>query len=120
MPTGPANAPDTDMNAAPGNSREPVASQATPRVYLSALTGGRRPPRATSSTSGTQTAGVAVNHGSPMSTTSTCPASVAAGPTTSAGFRQPKVTVTSARTDGPSTAPVSTSTPLGTSTLTTT
>src|SRR5262245_48141865 len=120
MPVGPASAPATDISAAPGKSDEPTARPITPRVYLSDVGPGRGHQRVKSESSGSQTAGGASNHGSPMSTTSTSPATAAAGPTTSAGFRQPKVTVTSAFTAGPSTAPVSTSTPLGTSTLTTT
>ena len=66
------------------------------------------------------------SHGvSPMSTSSTSPASSAAGPTASAGLSAPKATVTSARTargrpaSVSGTWPVSTSTPLGTSTATT-
>src|SRR3954454_23316785 len=116
MPDGPASAPDVESNAAPGKAIEPVASPATPRVYLSEFTCRDGHQRATSARSGTQTTGGASSHGRPMSTQSTWPASGAAGPTTRAGLRQPKVTVTSAETAGPSTAPLSTSTPLGTST----
>src|SRR4051812_4967492 len=119
MPIGPASAPETDMRAAPGNACEPVARPTTPRLYLSDtgdVVGHHRPM---SLSSGTHTAGRAASHGSPMSTRSTCPAYSTAGPTTSAGLRQPKATVTSARTAGPSTWPVLTSTPLGTSTATT-
>src|SRR4051812_36293295 len=119
MPAGPASAPATDISAAPGNPREPVASPATPRVYLSETAPRWGHQRAMSVASGTQSTGGATSQGRPMSTTSTSPANGAAGPTIRAGFRHPKVTVTSARTAGPSTAPESTSTPLGTSTLTT-
>src|SRR5919197_1493009 len=90
-----------------------------PRVYLSSSGRGRGHQLAMSGAPGTSIAGSLVRYGrSPMSTSSTIPACVAAGPTTSPGFRQPKHTVTSARTAGPARAPVSTSIPLGTSTAT--
>ena len=54
-----------------------------------------------------------------MSTTVTEPARDRPGGTTSAGLSTPKHTVTSAATASPATAPVSVSTPLGTSTATT-
>src|SRR5262245_755463 len=106
MPVGPASAPATDISAAPGYAGDPVATPTTPRVYLSDVDSGRGHQRVRSESSGSQTAGGASSHGRPMSTTSTSPASAAAGPTTRAGFRQPKATVTSALTAGPSTAPV--------------
>jgi hypothetical protein len=54
-----------------------------------------------------------------MSTSSTVPACPAPGSISSPGLIAPNVTVTSARTAGPSTAPVSASMPLGKSTATT-
>ena len=54
-----------------------------------------------------------------MSTSSTAPACPAPGSISSPGLSAPKVTVTSALTAGPSTAPVSASMPLGRSTATT-
>src|SRR6476660_2397464 len=117
MPTGPARAPETDSTAAPGYVAEPVAPPTTPRVYLSPPGPGCGHQPATSVASGTRSAGPVRSHGSsPMSTRSTSPAQGAARPTTSPGLRAPKVTVTSAATASPSTAPVSTSMPDGTST----
>src|SRR5690606_18477619 len=118
-PAGPANAPATESNAAPGKPAEPVARPATPRLYLSAAGSGPRHHAAMSSRSGSQAAGSPSGSDSPMSTMSTRPASGTAGPTARAGLRHPNVTVTPARTAGPTTAPVSTSTPDGTSTATT-
>src|SRR5689334_12533610 len=92
----------------------------TPRVYLSEVGPGCGHHCATSAESGTDSAGSARMAGpSPMSTSSTWPQCTAAGPTTWAGLRQPNVTVTSAVTAAPGTSPVSTATPLGTSTATT-
>ncbi len=54
-----------------------------------------------------------------MSATSTTPASVAPGRSTTPAFGAPNVTVRSARTAAPATAPVAPSTPEGTSTATT-
>ena len=56
----------------------------------------------------------------PMSTNSTTPAWPAPGSMSSPGLMRPKVTVTSARTAGPATAPVSASMPDGRSTATVT
>ena len=53
-----------------------------------------------------------------MSTNSTTPAWPAPGSMSSPGLTAPKVTVTSARTAGPATAPVSASMPDGRSTAT--
>src|SRR5919107_5904582 len=120
MPVGPAHAPATDSTAAPGYCAEPVATPTTPRVYLSDCGPGSGHQAAMSSASGTRTAGSAMSVAPrPMSTSSTCPDRAAAGPTTCAGLRQPKVTVTSPVTASPGTSPVSTATPLGTSTATT-
>src|SRR5689334_24365215 len=120
MPVGPASAPLTESSAAPGYLAEPVAMPTTPRVYLSDSGPGTGHQPAMSAASGTRTAGSARSAGPrPMSTSSTWPQRTAAGPTTCAGLRQPKVTVTSAVTTSPGTSPVSTATPLGTSTATT-
>src|SRR3712207_6245449 len=120
MPVGPASAPVTDNTAAPGYVADPVATPTTPRLYLSEAASGRGHHETMSDASGTRTAGVACSVAPrPMSTRSTWPVRAAAGPTTCAALRHPKVTVTSACTALPGTSPVSTATPLGTSTATT-
>src|SRR5947209_13187103 len=118
MPVGPAHAPATDRTAAPGYVADPVATPTTPRVYLSDTGPGSGHQDRTSSRPAMFRAGGA-SGASPMSTGSTSPAWTAPGPTTSPGLRQPNVTVTSAGTASPGTAPVSASTPDGTSTATT-
>src|SRR6059058_74595 len=115
MPVGPAQAPATERTAAPGYVADPVATPATPRVYLSESLPGCGHHSRMSSAVGTWSAG-GTSGSSPMSTSSTMPAWAAPRPTSRPGLRQPKVTVTSAVTAAPSTAPVSASTPDGTST----
>src|SRR5262249_54614907 len=117
-PAGPAEAPATDSTAAPGQVAEPVASPTTPRAYLSDSRPARGHQARTSSRSASRRHGSTAGD-SPMSTRSTSPARPAPSPTSRPGFRQPKVTVTSASTASPGTAPVSASTPDGRSTATT-
>ena len=70
-----------------------------------------------SSACGALASGVGSRYGPrPMSTSSTTPAWPLPGSISSPGLNVPNVTVTSARTAGPSTSPVSASMPLGRST----
>src|SRR5262249_6137589 len=104
--------------AAPVYRAEPAATPTTPRVYLSSSGPGRGTTAATSAADSTRSRGSGRYGSSPMSTSSTRPATTLPGPTTRPGFRQPNVPVTSASNAGPGTAPVSLSTPDGTSTAT--
>ena len=92
---------------------EPARIPTTPWVYLSSRGPGTG-QRARTSAASRPTRSVAGNR-SPISTSSTRPQSASA----CTGLSPPNVTVRAARTAGPSTAPVCTSMPLGTSTATT-
>ena len=122
MPVGPAQR--AGRPTAPrrrGRRAEPVATPTTPRGVLVGVRARPRPPAGDVGGVGHPDRRV----GAQRRRRARCrparpgPARVAAGPTTCAGFRQPKVTVTSAVTASPGTSPVSTATPLGTSTATT-
>src|SRR4051812_12974221 len=97
---------------------DPAATPTTPRVYLSltAAAVGNSSPTSTGSSS--TAAGFERYGPSPMSTSSTVPAQSLPAPTYKPALPVPNVTVSPARTAGPVTAPVSASTPLGTSTAT--
>ena len=117
MPTRPQLAPETQSTPAPGYCSEPARTPTTPRVYLWASGAGRGSRSRTSCSCSAVTAGA--GRSSPMSTRCTTPQAIAAGSTRWATLWVPKVTVTAATTCGPSTWPVSTSTPDGASTATT-
>ena len=123
----------TDVAHHPGKpaGRARDAQQRGPRIGVDCRRG---PPRRRACTSGRSGSAAAAaqrrrpvagpppppaGRSSPMSTRCTAPQSPAAGSTRSATLWVPKVTVRSARTCGPSSSPVSTSTPEGTSTATT-
>ena len=109
--TGRVAAPATESRAAPGYSFEPARMPTTPREYL-----WRRPRRHRQQSrrrrSGCSASTAGSGRSSPMSTRCTAPHAAAAGSTRCATLWVPKVTVTSAATWGPSSSPVSTSTPL--------
>ena len=118
MPAPPRTAPPVASTAAPANRSLPASTPTTPRRYLSDSGPGRGSRAAMSSRCGAATAGSPSGR-RPMSTSSTVPACPAPGSMSRPGLSAPNVTVTSARTAGPSTAPVSASMPLGRSTATT-
>ena len=119
IPAPPRRAPPTASIAAPVKRSLPATMPSTPRRYLSESPGGCRSSAATSAAWNPATAGAGRYGPSPISTSSTTPAWPAPGSISRPGFQVPKVTVTSARTAGPSTTPVSASIPLGRSTATT-
>ena len=120
MPAPPRTAPPVARTAAPANRSLPASTPTTPRRYLSDSRPGRGSSAAMSSRWGASAAGSPARWGpSPMSTSSTAPACPAPGSISRPGLITPNVTVTSACTAGPSTAPVSASMPLGRSTATT-
>ena len=83
------------------------------------MSGSRAGSIAATSSASTSTRSLRIRSvGNPIRSTSTTPACVAPGSRTSPGFGAPNVTVRSARTAGPSTAPVSPLTPEGMSTAT--
>ncbi len=118
MPQSPLAAPATLSSAAPGYCALPARTPTTPRVYFCASG-----PRAAAAAQRRPRAGAprppAVGQSRPMSTRWTTPHTAAAGSTRCATLWVPNVTVTAAVTCGPSSSPVSTSTPLGVSTATT-
>src|ERR1700733_6049036 len=114
MPAPPATAPPVDSRAAPAYLSLPASRPSTPRRYLSDSAPGRGRRAAMSSACGALASGVESRYGPrPMSTSSTTPAWPLPGSISSPGLNAPNVTVTSARTAGPSTSPVSASMPLG-------
>ena len=119
MPAPPRTAPPVASTAAPANRSLPASTPTTPRRYLSDSGPGRGSRAAMSSRCGASAAGSPGSGRRPMSTSSTVPACPAPGSMSRPGLITPNVTVTSARTAGPSTAPVSASMPLGRSTATT-
>ena len=125
MPAPPCTAPPADSSTAPVKRSLPASRPSTPRRYLSDSAPGRGRSSRMSSRCGAAACGPPFWYGSfrygprPMSTSSTAPACPAPGSISRPGLSVPKVTVTSARTAGPSTAPVSASMPLGRSTATT-
>ena len=121
MPAPPRTAPPVESRAAPVNRSLPASRPSTPRRYLSDSLPGCGSSARMSSRCGALTSGRPSRCGpSPMSTSSTTPAWPAPGSISSPGLTAPNVTVTSARTAGPSTSPVSASMPLGRSTATVT
>src|SRR4029077_9071359 len=107
IPAPPRRAPPTASAAAPVKRSLPATMPSTPRRYLSESPGGCRSSAATSAAWNPATVGAGRYGPSPISTSSTTPAWPAPGSISSPGFQVPKVTVTSARTAGPSTTPVS-------------
>ena len=120
MPAPPRTAPPVASSTAPVKRSLPASRPSTPRRYLSDSARGRGSSSEMSSRCGAAAHGPSVRYGPrPMSMSSTAPACPAPGSISSPGLIAPKVTVTSAWTAGPSTAPVSASMPLGRSTATT-
>ena len=92
----------------------PASRPSTPRRYLSDSAVGRGRIASMSLPCGALASGGPLSEGPrPISTNSTTPAWPAPGSMSSSGLTAPKVTVTSARTAGPATAPVSASIPEG-------
>jgi hypothetical protein len=104
---------------APVINLEPPITTTTPASRLCVSGGRAGSMAATSSPSVSHTSARRRSAGNPMSTTSTRPAFSAPGRSTIPSLAAPKVTVTSALTATPSTAPVSPFTPEGISTATT-
>ena len=120
IPAPPRTAPPVASTAAPANRSLPASRPSTPRRYLSDSGPGRGSRSPMSSRCGAMAPGSSFRYGRrPISTSSTVPACPAPGSISRPGLIAPNVTVTSARTAGPSTAPVSASVPLGRSTATT-
>ena len=107
-----------DSTAAPVYAGLPATTPTTPRVYLESSGPGEGSRRAASAASSAVRSGAPRWGLIPMSISSTCPVWNAPGAMSSPRLYAPKVTVTAARTAAPATAPVSESTPLGTSTAT--
>jgi hypothetical protein len=103
---------------APVISLEPPITTAYPAERL-CVSGSRDGTIAATSSASSSTRSLRIRSvGNPICSTSTTPACLAPGSRISPGFGAPNVTVRSARTAGPSTAPVSPFTPEGMSTAT--
>ena len=113
------SAPPAASASAPDMPADPATTMAVPTLRLWASSGRRPRTRATSASSGTPITSGNCGVGMPMSTTTTSPACSLPGWKTMPSLRAAMVTVVVARMAGPSTLPVSPSTPEGMSTATT-